>query len=220
MIVIPRGPCLAARDLSRALVHRHRVAFGAAWVRDGNTPSYLTISQFMTDSHFEMATAALASSGERRRQRHREEVRARLLTAAADLFSRHGIANTRVETITEAADVAKGTFFNYFVSKEAVAVELAKGVLTDLWIVAQRARQADSVRPILAGLPQVLLDSLGRSPALLRSLLGVMLLHDELQRDFLEIENMARSHLAHILERGQELGEIRRSEERRVGKEC
>jgi AcrR family transcriptional regulator len=156
-----------------------------------------------------MATDTLAPSGERRRRRHRDEVRVRLLAAAADRFARYGIVNTRVETITETADVAKGTFFNHFSSKEAVAVELANGMLTDLWIVAQRARQADSVRSIVAALPQVLVESMRRSPLLFRSVFGTMLLHDALDRDFLKIDDTLRSHLACILERGQELGEIR-----------
>ena len=49
-----------------------------------------------------------------RRERRRRETHARIFDAAMRLFSERGYANTPVEEITEAADVAKGTFFNDF----------------------------------------------------------------------------------------------------------
>jgi AcrR family transcriptional regulator len=156
-----------------------------------------------------MATPAPVRVAYRRRQRRTDEVRARILAAAADLFSRHGIVNTPVENITAAADVAKGTFFNYFPTKEAAAAELAKRLTTDLWIVSRRARYADTVRPILQSLPEVFLGAFGHSPALARSVVGVMLLHESQDEAFREITGTTRDHLAYILERGQELGEIR-----------
>lgn len=158
-----------------------------------------------------MATAApaLATPGSRRRQRRRDQVRARIVEAAIERFSRDGIAATTVESITEAADVAKGTFFNYFPSKEAVAAEIAKRLMTDVWIVAQRAAQAESVRPILAALPDAFLESTGRNRVLFRSLLGAMLINESLAGAFAEIEIAVCADIAGIFARGQELGEVR-----------
>jgi len=48
-----------------------------------------------------------------RRQRRSADIRERLFRAALDLFAQRGFAETTVEDITEAADVGKGTFFNY-----------------------------------------------------------------------------------------------------------
>ena len=47
-----------------------------------------------------------------RRERRRQETHARIFESAMRLFSERGFANTPVEDITEAAAVAKGTFFN------------------------------------------------------------------------------------------------------------
>ena len=55
-----------------------------------------------------------------RRARRRAETRAGIVRAALQLFARQGFFATTVEQITQAADVGKGTFFNYFPSKEHV----------------------------------------------------------------------------------------------------
>ena len=59
-----------------------------------------------------------------RRERHRAETRERLFEAALKLFAERGYLETTVEDITEAADVGKGTFFNYFPTKEHVLATL------------------------------------------------------------------------------------------------
>ena len=55
-----------------------------------------------------------------RRQRRSAEIRERLFRAALNLFAQKGFAETTVEDITEVADVGKGTFFNYFPSKDHI----------------------------------------------------------------------------------------------------
>jgi AcrR family transcriptional regulator len=60
-----------------------------------------------------------------RRERKKLETRQGLLEAALELFREKGYDEATVEEITERADVAKGTFFNYFASKEALLSELA-----------------------------------------------------------------------------------------------
>jgi AcrR family transcriptional regulator len=59
-----------------------------------------------------------------RRERKKQETRQGLLEAALALFRESGYDETTVEEITDRADVAKGTFFNYFPSKEALLSEL------------------------------------------------------------------------------------------------
>lgn len=50
----------------------------------------------------------------------RNKTRASLLAAAGRLFGRKGGRSTRVEDICEVAGIARGTFYNYFVSFDAL----------------------------------------------------------------------------------------------------
>lgn len=61
-----------------------------------------------------------------RRERKKEETRHRIFHAAVALFRERGFEHTTVDDITEKADVAKGTFFNYFPRKEAVLAYLSE----------------------------------------------------------------------------------------------
>jgi len=55
-----------------------------------------------------------------RRERKKEETRRRIFDAAIKLFTDKGFEATTVDEIAAAADVAKGTFFNYFPRKEDI----------------------------------------------------------------------------------------------------
>src|SRR6266567_2055694 len=55
-----------------------------------------------------------------RRERKKEKTKERIFKAAFALFKHQGVEATTVDEICEKADVAKGTFFNYFPHKEAV----------------------------------------------------------------------------------------------------
>ena len=57
------------------------------------------------------------------------DTRSKLLEKGGDLVSSHGFNATGVQEITAAAGVPKGSFYNYFESKEAFAVE----VLGEYW---------------------------------------------------------------------------------------
>ncbi|TCR90932.1 TetR family transcriptional regulator [Rhizobium sp. BK376] len=57
---------------------------------------------------------------EGRRERKRRQTRERIEQAAMRLFLERGFEATTIEDITEAADVSKRSFFDYFPSKEEV----------------------------------------------------------------------------------------------------
>lgn len=57
-----------------------------------------------------------------RRERKKAAARSRILSEAIELFSRHGIDAVTVDQIAAAADVGKGTIYNYFETKEDIVV--------------------------------------------------------------------------------------------------
>ena len=82
-----------------------------------------------------------------RRERHRTEIRERLFRSALRLFAERGYLETTVEDITEAADVGKGTFFNYFQTKEHVLATFGAERIAAI----ERARERATKGPVLAG---------------------------------------------------------------------
>jgi len=74
-----------------------------------------------------------------------EERRGELMDAAERLFLDRGVASTTIEQITAKADVAKGTFYLYFSSKENVLAALADRFAADL---------LGRIRKAIAGVPQ------------------------------------------------------------------
>ena len=57
-----------------------------------------------------------------RRERRKSDLRARIVSTALELFSKHGFSEVTVEHIADVADVGKGTIYNYFQTKEDIVV--------------------------------------------------------------------------------------------------
>src|SRR5271170_243277 len=107
-----------------------------------------------------------------RRERRKAETYERLMRAALKLFAAQGLEGTTVEQITEAADVGKGTFFNYFPTKEHVL--LAFGDTRIKKIEAARDEAAKGGQPfwqVLRKLAHSLAEEASHTPGLLRSIL-------------------------------------------------
>jgi AcrR family transcriptional regulator len=66
-----------------------------------------------------------------RRERKKDETRERIFKVAIKLFRDRGFDRTTIDDITEKADVAKGTFFNYFPRKESVLGYLSEQRLSE-----------------------------------------------------------------------------------------
>ncbi|HKD80214.1 MAG TPA: TetR/AcrR family transcriptional regulator, partial [Candidatus Angelobacter sp.] len=112
-----------------------------------------------------------------RRARRKEQTRQQIFQAAMKLFEQKGIFSTTVEEITDAADVGKGTFFNYFPSKETILTAMAERQLSVIERAVEKAKAKDalSVHPILKDMIKELSSTPGRSQVMLRSLLGMVL---------------------------------------------
>ncbi len=91
-----------------------------------------------------------------RRDRKKENTRKRLLEAALRIFAVQGIYTTRIEDITEGADIGKGAFYNYFASKSdliAVLLHQATERFSQEHLAAARALPpgAARIRAIVEG---------------------------------------------------------------------
>lgn len=61
-----------------------------------------------------------------RRARRRNETRGKLVRAARTTFARQGIDATRINEITEQADVGFGSFYSHFESKDAIVAAVTE----------------------------------------------------------------------------------------------
>jgi AcrR family transcriptional regulator len=144
-----------------------------------------------------------------RRQRRSEENRARIFEAAVKLFAKHGFTNVTVEQITEAADVGKGTFFNYFPTKEHLLVAMAE-LRKDLVAETARAAQgATTVKPLILRLVMNMAQAAATSQTMMRSVVGAAFSNEIMMKHFQGTLLAARRAAGEIMKRGQELGEIR-----------
>jgi len=71
--------------------------------------------------------ASAANRHERRRTRNRDAI----LSAAESLFGARGIEAVSIDEIALAADLAKGTVYNHFADKDALAAEIAAQARAD-----------------------------------------------------------------------------------------
>src|SRR6476620_7489252 len=76
--------------------------------------------------------ATLKTTKAPRTVRKRERTRGELIAAAEHLVAQHGMDAISIDEITEAADVAKGTFYTHFADKSELATAIADSIRADL----------------------------------------------------------------------------------------
>lgn len=104
---------------------------------------------------------------EGRRERRTRETRRRILEAAVELFAARGVDAVTVEEVADRADVARGTVFNYFASKEALCqqlgelqVDLLREAVADGRVVGPSAgEKIEQALRVLAELPGMNADN-------------------------------------------------------------
>jgi AcrR family transcriptional regulator len=146
-----------------------------------------------------------------RRERHRTETRDRLYRAALALFAERGFLETTVEDITEAADVGKGTFFNYFPTKEHILAEFGGQRTAAVERALQQARATKG--PVLDVFRELVGDAVGqadKSAALLRAIFAAHASCTSVRDELVKRVHIGRRILAQIFVLAQQRGEIRR----------
>jgi AcrR family transcriptional regulator len=144
-----------------------------------------------------------------RRQRRAAETRLRLFRCALHLFAERGFPNVTVEDITEAADVGKGTFFNYFETKDhvlGVMAEVQLGKVREAAALAGEGTQ--TIHSVLHQLVQRLAEEPGRSPSLARAFISSFLASENVRALIKCNMQEGRKMIAEIVAAGQASGEI------------
>lgn len=146
-----------------------------------------------------------------RRERHRAEIRERLFRAALQLFAERGYLETTVQHITEAADVGKGTFFNYFPTKEHVLATYGDERVATIQQALERAQASNG--PVMPTIKELVTGLVGQSsacPALLRSIYVAHASCASVREGLRARLRASRRLMTEIFALAQKRGEIRR----------
>ena len=148
---------------------------------------------------------------ENRRTRRRAEIREKLFQSALSLIMQRGLQRTTVSDITEAADVGKGTFFNYFPTKEHVLVEFYQRHRERLEerLRAVRQGQESAIEALETIMERNTLES-AQSPALVRSFWLAVVSSDEVSEIVMRQLDLNTKKIEELCSIGQQQGDLRR----------
>jgi AcrR family transcriptional regulator len=161
-----------------------------------------------------------------RRDRRRAETRERLYEAAVRLLSDYDFDTVTVEMITEAADVGKGTFFNYFKNKEAIVSYYFE---TQLRLLTETLKAAASGSPVsdwaerekygtqeggpfwrkIVAIVHESVERRGKEKHFTRTLLSLALTNPHVRAANLEFRKRILDVIFSLIEEAQQQGEIR-----------
>jgi len=145
-----------------------------------------------------------------RRERRSIELRERIFRAALDLFAKQGFAETTVEDITNAADVGKGTFFNYFPRKDHILLAFAEMQLAKLRLAVDEARRTSVPMPqFMRSLAALMTQEPVRNPDIIRVLLQAFLSNSQVREAMLDLQARVLAFHTEMIQLGQGRGEIR-----------
>ena len=94
-----------------------------------------------------------AKSKQPRQRRRTNATRQKLLEAARSVFAEKGMDLTRIDEISERADIGKGTFYYHFKGKNQIVRELMKSILGELVaVIEEKCSDASDVQDLLHNL--------------------------------------------------------------------
>lgn len=163
-------------------------------------------------------TAAAIAAGqtvpatETRRERRRQEILDRLISAARTMLFGRNLKDLRILDITEAADVGKGTFFNYFPSKELVLppiVVASSSRQIEAALARTVAGQEDAWQALVSSLREYLCPEVGDWLTYEGNILLAMVGNPEVRRQISERLEKNIPVFEALMALGQEQGSIR-----------
>ncbi len=144
-----------------------------------------------------------------RRERKKSELREKIYRTSVKFFRSKGFDATNIEDITEAVDVSRNTFFNYFGGKDRVLHEIAQRTVA--YYEEMLHEELESSGPVTEKIKRLLVQ-MGRNiekeksfyrtifVEIMRSQVGLV----EEEKGFTTVDEL----LGALLRRGQETGEI------------
>jgi AcrR family transcriptional regulator len=145
-----------------------------------------------------------------RRERRSLETREKIFRVALQLFAERGFSASTIEAITDAADVGKGTFFNYFENKESILLEYREMQMGRVkTFVSHNARSDAPLETLIFKLAMTMTEEQQKSPAMFQSLITAILSNNAVQKRMAEGLSRSRQMLAELISHRQQSGEIR-----------
>ena len=143
-----------------------------------------------------------------RRERNKARVKQQLREVALQLFRAQGYEATSIQQIADAADTAKATFFNYYLTKEHVLGEFHIGAVQEI-LALHGKRSYSTTRQAVVELARIAARVMENDPqltgALVRNLWGSPVLA-EVDRS---VGKAFGGALRDMLQRGKQSGELR-----------
>jgi len=132
------------------------------------------------------------------------------MSAAIHLFATQGYAKTAVEDITEKADVGKGTFFNYFPSKDHILIAFSDMQIAKLQNAVHGVRESrEPMTSFFKSLSVKLSAEPGRSPDVVRALLQANLASDSVRSSMQKNYLLGHALLTELMQVAQQRREFR-----------
>jgi TetR/AcrR family fatty acid metabolism transcriptional regulator len=168
------------------------------------------------------ATKPEISTKERQNPGIHSQKQDRILQAAIDVFAEHGYFNARVSDIAKRAEVADGTIYLYFKSKEQILMATLENAFDRFLVIANRELvEVKDPREKLRRLAELHLSSLASNRGL------AMVFQTELRQSAKFLSEFSRKHLTSyfdlirtIIREGQESGRFRKQVSDAIAANC
>lgn len=150
------------------------------------------------------------STPKSRIERRKERTEKKIISAAIKLFDQNGIEETTMEEIAEKADVARGTLYNYFSSKEEIISKyIEQSIKTGKAISFQELQEMPDTRTRMTYIFNQLVKGIQHKKDLFEKHL-IYRMQNMLSFQQIESEKSSFSLLGYkLIELGQNDGEIR-----------
>lgn len=148
------------------------------------------------------------------RIRRGDGLRAKLVEAAIECFSRHGYQGTSIDRIARATGVTKGALYYHFRDKE----DLLLGAIDDRIArfenrIVERARELRDPEAVLRAIVEICIEQAATSNErrfILTLMVETLDTHPDLSLRFREMMRRFREFVAHTIHLGREKGQFRR----------